>query len=109
MKEILDQYLPPFITEYVYLPYMMAVWLIVEWVRYQFDGIDNRIKPKHLTLVIGLVVGASCYYGEQFVDQTEVPVRVLIISYFVTTILYEYTIKPLKEKFFSKFNDKQKQ
>lgn len=109
MKELIDAYLPPFVTDYVYVPYMLCVWLIVEWVRYQFEGIDARIKPKHLTLIIGIIVGVCCYFGEQWVDGADVPVWMLLVSYFVTTFLYEYAIKPIKEKFFSKFTEKQKQ
>jgi len=109
MKELIDAYLPPFITDYVYVPYMLCVWLIVEWVRYEFDNIDSKMKPKHLTLIVGIIVGIAFYFGEKFFEGIEIPHWMLIVSYFVTTFLYEYAIKPIKEKFFAKFSDKQKQ
>jgi hypothetical protein len=108
MNELLNNYLPPFITEYVYLPYLLIVWLIVEWIRYQFDGIDNRIKPKHLTAIVGVFTGLSTWLLEKYGEGVTIPITKLLISYFVTTILYEYLIKPVKEKLFPKFSDKQK-
>lgn len=111
MKELLDTYLPSWITGYVYLPYMFAVWLIVEWIRYQFDGIDGRIKPKHLTAITGIFVGIACYFGEKHLENETIPVWMLVLSYFFTTFIYEYGIKLIKEKipFFQKFAEKQKQ
>lgn len=109
MNEFLNSYLPPWLTGNIHIPFVLFVYLVVEWLRYQFDGIDRRIKPKHLTLIVGLIVALSIYYGEMYFEQVEVPVKILIVSYFVTTISYEYLIKPIKEKFFPWLSDKQKQ
>lgn len=108
MKEIVDQFLPSFVTEYIYLPYLIVVWLIVEWLRYQFYSIDKKIKPKHLTLIVGSIVGVMCYFGESLFGHT-VPIKTLLLTYFITTMFYEYAIKPIKEKWFPNFNNKQKE
>lgn len=111
MKELFDSFLPDWISNYVYLPYMLAVWLAVEWLRYQFDGLDSKIKPKHLTLIVGLVAGVVFHYGEKYLEGVEVPVWMLLVSFLITTWFYEYGIRFVKDKipFLQNFANKQKQ
>ena len=109
MNEILNTYLPPFVTDNIYVPYLFVVWLIVEWLRYQFDGIDQRVKPKHLTAIIGIVTGIGLWLLERYGEGVVIPFSKMVVSYFVTTIMYEYMIKPIKEKLFPKFSEKQKE
>ena len=109
MNEFLEAFMPAWLTPYVYPPFILVSYAVVEWLRYQFDGIDNRIKPKHLTAVIGIVVGIGCYFLELKIEGVDIGFVRLLISYLVMTILYEYVIKPLKEKFLPKIAEHQKQ
>lgn len=108
MNEILNSYLPAVVVENVYPPMILVAYIAVEWLRYQFPHIDTKIKPKHLTLVVGLIVAVASYYLETL-EGVSLDVRKLIVTYFVMTIAYEYAIKPIKEKFFPKFVEKQKE
>lgn len=108
MNEILNTYLPAIVVENVYPPMILVCYIAVEWLRYQFPKIDTKIKPKHLTLVVGVIVAASSFYLETLEGVT-LDIKKLIVTYFVMTIAYEYVIKPIKEKFFPKFTEKQKE
>lgn len=109
MKELFETFLPSWAMEYVHIPYMFAVWLIVEWLRYQVDGLDNKVKPKHLTVIVGLLLGVALHLGEKYIEGVEIPVHVLGVSFLVTTWIHDYGIKILKEKipFLKSITDKQ--
>lgn len=108
MQEILTSFLPPFITDNIFVPYPFALILIVEWLRYQFDGIDNRIKPKHQVVIVGALLAVAFYFIETM-EGVHLSFKILIISFFFSTMMYEYLVKPVKEKFFPKYSEKQKQ
>ena len=108
MNEILKEFLPSFITEHVFIPYLFALILVVEWVRYQVDSIDKYMKPKHLVLFVGVVLAWISYFLERL-EGVELSFKLLLTSFFISTLFYEYVVKPIKQKFFPTFNDKQKQ
>lgn len=108
MNELLQEYLPVWLVALVHPPYMFAIWALTEWLRYKFEGIDNRVKPKYLVLIIGLVLGVATYF-EGTVEGVSVPFITLVLSYFLATFLYDVAIKPLKSKFFPWLEEKQKQ
>lgn len=109
MNELLNTYLPPFVTDHIYVPYLFFVIVTVEWMRYQFDGIDAKIKPKYLTALVGLMIAVICYFMERSLENVDITIVKMIVSYFVTTMFYDLVVSPIKEKYFPNFNNKQKQ
>lgn len=110
ISDLID-FLPASVWQYVYVPYMLSVWLAVEWLRFQFDGLDAKIKPKHLTLLVGLVAGLAVHFGRKYLEGVDVPASTILVSFLLTTWIYEYAIRVIKEKipFLQNFANKQKQ
>lgn len=109
MNEVLQTIFPDWLIQNIHPAYVVIIWFITEWVRYKFNGVDKKIAPKNLVLVVGLVVGACLYFGEGYLEDVVIPFRVLILSYFISTFAYDFVVKPIKAKFFPWLDEKQKQ
>jgi hypothetical protein len=65
--------------------------------------IVNSIKPKWITLCVGVVASiiyiAAINYGEESLGVSGQLIINCMISFFATTSCYDYIWKPIKEKF----------
>lgn len=110
MQEIIEAIFPPFVTNNLYPEYMAAIVIVVEFIRFLTPGVDKKIAPKFLTAVIGILLGAVGYFTEVEVQvDLTLFIKKMLFTYAITVMFYQLIVKPVKDRFFPKVVEKQKE
>lgn len=92
------------VTDYIYPEYTVAVIFLTELIRFLIAGIDQKIKPRYVTALLGLALGVIgiMYYGE-------IDIWKAVTSYSIAVTGYQLLWQPIKERFFKGLTQQQKQ
>lgn len=89
-----------FFSPYVYIEYVLAVLLFTELVKKAFAEAD--LHPKWVTLGVAIVMAIVGVVIQLSILHNAIEFWKLITSVGVSCLCYDYLLKPIKDKFFSK-------
>lgn len=92
------------VAEYLYLEYAVAIMIVTEMVRYLVPGIDKKVQPKFVVLIVASMLSIPGY----LLYQDTFNLFKSMTSFAFAVIGYDYVWKPLKAKFFPGIDEKQR-
>jgi hypothetical protein len=90
------------IARFIYPEYTLAVLITTDLLRFLVKGIDKKIEPKYLCLVIAILLVIPVYFVHH-----EYNFWKGLVSFGIAILAYQYIWYPIKKNFFKKFKDKQ--
>lgn len=94
------------LTDFLYLEFAVAVVLVTELVRYMVKGIDSKIAPRWLSLIIATLLSVAAFYYYKSVIAEHLWKS--ISSFSLSILAYDLIWKPIKKKIFPGLDEKQR-